>query len=359
MRIGYLRIAAACVVVVSGLFPMGVPAREDAPKPIRATEVVEAAEEGQRAAAVEVAELAVAEGMVGSVAAAAEVYIIREKSFVGGGRDVWIAANDRVVASLSNGSHVRLTLDQAVNSINAVQAKAGFAYMALDNRVGETIYARIDYFKGTITEIPADEGAALVAKTKPMTLLDEVRPNDAYDNLLVNPELLGLGLVSTAVEPVTADEHSAVISFYRPGKLVAERPFSFWNQDGYAASLYGGQYVQLRVAPGSHRFVGFSERLSVLEMSVKAGQEYAVEFDVGMGWNQAHIKLLPVNTTAEASKIAGWKQTLSLVGVDQDVLASDKVAPRVAAGFSHLQQNREKWLSEEAVRRSNIGVGSN
>ena len=359
MRSGYLKVSVACAAVVSCLFSMGAQARQDVPPPAVAAEVVEAAEQGQLAAAVETAEVAVAEGAADPVAAATQVYIIREKSFVGGGRGVWIAANDRVVASLSNGSHVRLTLDQAINSINAVQGKAGFAYMALDNRPGETIYARIEYLKGTITEIPADEGAALVAKTKPMTLLDEVRPNDAYDNLLVNPELLGLGLVSTAVEPMTTDEHSAVISFYRPGKLVAQLPFTFWNQDGYAASLYGGQYVQLRVAPGSHRFVGFSERLSVLEMSVEAGKEYAVEFDVGMGWNQAHIKLLPVDTTAQASKIDGWKQTLALVGVDQAALASEKAAPRVAAGFSYLQQNQQKWLSEEAVRRSNTGAGSN
>lgn len=349
----YLKVSVALAAVVSGMFSMGAHARQDVPQPAVVTEVIEAAE------VAEVDEVALTEEEADSVAAATEVYIIREKSFVGGARDIWIAANDQVVASLSNGSHVRLTLDQVINSINAVQGKAGFAYMALDNKAGETTYARIEYTKGTLTEIPADEGAALVAKTKPMTLLDPVRPNDAYDNLLVNPELLGLGLVSTAVEPLATDEHSAVISFYRPGKLAAQVPFSFWTQDGYAASLYGGQYVQLRVAPGSHRFVGLSERLSALEMSVEAGKEYAVELDVGMGWNQAHIKLLPVDTRARASKIDDWKQTLSLVGVDQDALTSEKIAPRIVAGFSYLQQNQERWLSEEAVRRSNTDAGSN
>ena len=354
MRYSHSTFAVIFIAILSGISPVGThasPVQSDSDQSSTTTATAPATDPAATTETLQRGESR------DPAVAPAEVYIIREKSFKGGARSVWIAANDKVIASLKNGSHVRLTLDQMVNSINAVQGKAGFAYLAVDGRAGETIYAKIKYADGTLSEISAEEGRKLLEKTKTIPLLGEHRHNDAYDNLLVNPEVLNLGLVSAQAEPISADAETAVISFYRPGKLIAQIPFSFWNQDGYAASLYGGQYVQLRVAPGSHRYVGFSERLSVLELNVEAGKEYAVEFDVGMGWNQAHIKLLPLDTVKQATKIDGWKQNLSLVGVDREALANEKSALRVAAGFSYLKENQEKWLSEEAVRRSNTDNG--
>lgn len=279
------------------------------------------------------------------------VYLIREKKFVGGGRDVWVAVNDKVVAAMDNGGHVVLKLKPGLNTMNGVQAKAGFAYTTLDDRAGQTAYLVLDYLGGKITEVSAEQGLALVKATKPQDVLAESRPNDGYDNLLVNPELLGLGLIAPSAQPIAPDEQSAIINVYRPARLIAEIPFSLWSREGYAGSLRGGQYMQLRVAPGKHTFVAFSERLSVLNATVEAGKEYAVEFDVGMGWNQAHIKLLPVNVNAEAGKVDGWKAKLALVGVSQDVMQQPRVAPRIAAGLEHLKAIEDKWASEEAASR--------
>ena len=125
------------------------------------------------------------------------VYLIREKKFVGGGRDVWVALNDKVVAAMDNGGHVVLKLKPGLNTLNGVQAKAGFAYAAVDDRPGETVYLLMQYLGGKITEVPAEQGLALVKDTKPQQVLAETRPNDGYDNLLVNPELLGLGLIAS------------------------------------------------------------------------------------------------------------------------------------------------------------------
>ena len=279
------------------------------------------------------------------------VYLIREKKFVGGGRDVWVALNDKVVAAMDNGGHVVLKLKPGLNTLNGVQAKAGFAYTTVDHRPGETVYLLMEYLGGKIIEVAAEQGLALVEKTKPQQVLAETRPNDGYDNLLVNPELLGLGLIATTAEPMSPDAQSAVINVYRPAKLIAEIPFSLWSREGYAGSLRGGQYMQLRVAPGKHTFVAFSERLSVLNATVEAGKEYAVEFDVGMGWNQAHIKLLPVTLSAEAAKVDGWKAKLARVGVNNDALQQPRVAPRLAAGLDHLKAIEGKWASEEAASR--------
>ncbi len=280
------------------------------------------------------------------------VYVIRESKFFGGGRDIWMAVNDKVVADVSNGTHVKLTLQPGLNTLNGVQAKAGFAYTTVDNRGGETVYLRVDIMTGAISEVSQEEGIALVKDTKASQPLDALRPNDAYDNLMVNPELLGLGLVQANAAKLEPDAESAIVTFYRPAKLIAQVPFSVWSKDGYVGSLYGNQYQQVRVAPGKHTFVGLSERLSVLNATVEAGKEYAVEFDVGMGWNQAHIKLLPVDLNTEAAKVDGWKAKLAPVGVNAAVLETPAVAPRLAAGVEYLKSIESKWGTEEAESRT-------
>lgn len=160
------------------------------------------------------------------------LYLIRERKFVGGARGVWVAANDKVVADLDSGTHVLLGLKPGLNTINIVQGKAGFAYTTIDHRAGDTAYLVMDYKAGTLTEVPPDQGAALVKATKEKTALAEPRHNDGYDNLLINPALLGFGMIAENVQPIAPDEQSAVISFYRPARLIAPIPFSVWNKEG-------------------------------------------------------------------------------------------------------------------------------
>ena len=101
------------------------------------------------------------------------VYLIREKKFVGGGRDVWVALNDKVVAAMDNGGHVVLKLKPGLNTLNGVQAKAGFAYTTVDDRPGETVYLLMEYLGGKITEVAAEQGLTLVKETKPQQVLAE------------------------------------------------------------------------------------------------------------------------------------------------------------------------------------------
>lgn len=116
-------------------------------------------------------------------------------------------------------------------------------------------------------------------------------------------------------------------------------------------SLLGGQYLQVRVAPGKHTFVAFSERLSVLNATVEAGKHYAVEFDVGIGAFQAHIKLVPVNLNMEANKVEGWRRKLIPVGVGTGVLQQPSVAPRIAAGFDYLRTIEDQWAIDGVASR--------
>ena len=64
------------------------------------------------------------------------------------------------------------------------------------------------------------------------------------------------------------DEQSAVINVYRPAKLIAEVPFSLWSREGYAGSLRGGQYMQLRVALS--RLSGTMDRVASFGLSLNS-----------------------------------------------------------------------------------------
>src|SRR5690606_28181759 len=115
------------------------------------------------------------------------------------------------------------------------------------------------------------------------------------ENQLLNPGLLDYEVMVLTTEKLAPDATSALVTFYRTSRLLATSAFDIWNQDGYIGSTKGNTYFQVKLAPGKHTFVAISEQYSLLEADLEAGKEYAVDLSVVMGWNQAHIKLLPID----------------------------------------------------------------
>ncbi|GIU38547.1 hypothetical protein TUM3794_11150 [Shewanella colwelliana] len=264
------------------------------------------------------------------------VYVIRGSNFQGGARGAWVAANENVVADLSNGSHTLLKLASGLNSIHLVQGLAGFGYAKVDNKPGETLFYSIDYTTGKMTELTSDMGASMIMQTKKAKDIGEPRKNDAYDNLLANPSLLGFKVMKPSAEPMIADAETAVISFYRMETLIGEVPFDIWSEAGYVGSTKAGDYFQVRVAPGKHTFVALSERYSVLEAEVEAGKEYVVEFDVDMGWNQAHVQILPIDPVKSAKTIKKWQAKAKLMALDDSVVSLPEFQQRVEMAREYL-----------------------
>lgn len=282
------------------------------------------------------------------------VYVIRGNNFTGAARGLWVAVDDAVVADLSNSSHVYLELDGGLNSLHFVQGTAGFGYQAIDNKPGEVVYAKFGYATTATTELlDPDLGKTIVMKTTEKQPLTTKRRNDAYDNLLINPGVLGYPIMAASKETLTADADSAVVRFYRPGKLIAQVAFDIWNQDGYVGSTTGGNYFSVKLKPGHHIFLSRSERYSVLDANLEAGKEYAVELSVGMGWNQAHIKLLPIdlNDSAASRKVDSWKSKLKSQQMDQDQLSSDVLAGRIQRGHEYLETQRTAIASGDEPKR--------
>jgi hypothetical protein len=269
------------------------------------------------------------------------VFVIRESGFVGGARGAWIAANNNVVADLSNGSHVMIKLKSGLNVIHGVQGLAGFGFVPVDNRPGETVYLNLAYTKGEMNEITAEAALPLINKTKQIELLPEVRPNTALDDITVNPGRLGFKIMEASDAILEPDDKSAVITFFRSEKLIKAIPFDLWDDSGYVGSLKGGYYFDLRVAPGAHTFISKSEHYAVLKADVAAGKHYYVELEVDLGWNQAHIKILPMDLVKDAMKINGLKK-LTCTALSASMLENAVVKPRIQAGNSYLADVRQK-----------------
>lgn len=256
-----------------------------------------------------------------------------------------------MVADLSNGSHTLLKLASGLNSIHLVQGLAGFGYAKVDNKPGETLYYSIDYTTGKMTELTPEMGMSMVMQTEKAKDIGEPRKNDAYDNLLANPSLLGFPVMKPATEPMKADADTAVINFYRMETLIGEVPFDIWSEEGYVGSTKAGTYFQVRVTPGKHTFVSLSERYSVLEATVEAGKEYVVEFDVDMGWNQAHVQILPIDPVKEAKSIAKWQAKAKLMEVDRTVLEQPEFKQRVDMAREYLTTQYKKIDAGELSTR--------
>ena len=279
------------------------------------------------------------------------VYMIRGSNFQGGARGAWVAVNDKVVADLSNGSHTLLKLDSGINSVHFVQGLAGFGYARVDNRPGEVVFLSIDYTTGKTTELAHDLGATMVMQTKYAKDIGAPRNNDAYDNLLANPTVLGFEVMKDGADKVTPDSEHAVINFYRMENLIGQVPFDIWDENGFVASTKAGEYFQLKVKPGKHKYIALSERYAVLDANVEAGKEYFVEFDVDMGWNQAHVQIIPMDATKDQKTLAKWQSKAKLKVVDQTVVNSPEFVARVEKAKAYLTPKFKAAAAGELAQR--------
>ncbi len=270
------------------------------------------------------------------------VYVIRGSNFYGGARGLWVAMNDKVVADLPNGSHVYLELDSQLNTLHFVQGLAGFGYLNLDNRDGETVFAKFEYGVSNKTnELDPELGKSIVMKTKEVQPLSEPRKNDAYDNQIVNPSTVGYQFMSIGGEKLSPDAEHAVVTFYRPDNLIKDVNFDIWSQDGFVGSTKGGYYFSVKLKAGEHTFLALSERYSAIKSTLEAKKSYAVEMDINMGWNQAHIKLLPINMNAD-NDVGSWKEKTSYQSINTETLALPSVQQRIAKGRSYLADTLDK-----------------
>lgn len=251
------------------------------------------------------------------------VYFIRDKAFYGAARRVWMACNEKVLASIASGSYCCFKVTEGPNIINAVQAKSPAGFYLLKYNPDETIYLLYDYTKGTITQVAQYVGEQLVKDTNIVPILEKTEPNDAYEFSLINPGFFDIELMKKAEEIMTPDSDNAVITFIRPEEFLKNVPFGVWSEDGYLGTLRGHTYLQIKVKPGKHLFIGKSEGFSVLEANVEAGKNYYIQFKSGIGKYLARIQLLPVKKETDDKTIQKWLESSTHVTYNQNSVTSD------------------------------------
>ena len=269
------------------------------------------------------------------------VVVIRESSFSGATRGVWIAANNNVVAELSGGTHVLIKLKSGLNIVHGVQELKGFGFVAVDNRPGETVYLNLQYKKGEMTEISADAALPLINKTQQVELLAEVRPNTALDDITLNPSKLGFSMMEAATSPLEPDDRSAVITFLRYENVFKDHRYDVWDDTGYLGTLVGNQYFSVRVTPGAHTFIAKAQNYAVLKADVAVGKHYYVEMVPDMLGFQPLVRLLPVDPDKDGKKIKGIRK-LTQLALNASALEAPAVKPRIQAGSALLVGVRKK-----------------
>lgn len=82
------------------------------------------------------------------------VYVLRENSFIGGGRKFAIVADDTVMAVLTPGSYAYFTVPSEPHQIVALMSRSRLMNFPLDRRPGSTVclYCRVGYTSGIFME---------------------------------------------------------------------------------------------------------------------------------------------------------------------------------------------------------------
>lgn len=236
------------------------------------------------------------------------VYVIRTSGFVGAARSVWVACNDHYMAELASGSYAYFKVPAGLNTINIEQTGIPLAWNRVDDRPGETVFFKHEYTKGSLVEVPRDQGITLVMLYEQARKYKSNEKSDRYQTGLVNPGLLGLNLMKAATEGTGFADTTgfATITFIRPQGFVKEMPLSVWDEKGWVGSLNGETYFQIRVPPGEHLFFCKGEAWSACKADVEAGRHYIVEVEISRGWQQADIHFAEAKKAVQNGDVKEW-----------------------------------------------------
>lgn len=231
------------------------------------------------------------------------IYIIRPNNFVGGGRDFWVAVDDKVIGDIENNSYVFIPTNSKENlSANTVMNMA--LWSPINIKPNNTNTARFKFYKISTTEYDAveleeDAGVSAIATIDKHELDNNIRVNDGYDNLAMNPAQLE-SFVSQVSNPQADDVNLATVYIFR-NDANKQNPSSIWFNDNYEGELQAKQFIKVQLAPGTHNLLRRDNDFHNLEINVEAGQSYAIQLSQSYGWTSVIHKPTPINLNNSAS----------------------------------------------------------
>ncbi len=273
------------------------------------------------------------------------VYVIRESSFVGGGRGLWVGHNKDIITDLGSGDYTYFKVKKGINTINAVQTMTGFSYYAIDETSAEPVFLKFNYAKGTVERLPNDLGISYISKYSEVKTLPDVRHNDGYLNGLLNLAMYkNLNIMTESNATLVPDNKNAVITFIRPDTFADVLKYTIWSDNGIVGNLNAKSYFQVKIPEGKHNFYVKSQVTYALEANVMANKNYVVELDVGMGWTTAHVKLNPIDTNNN-NKYLGWIRSSKHLKLNE--VLDDNVKERIELALPVIRKIEAKLVSGE------------
>lgn len=277
------------------------------------------------------------------------VYLIRPNQFAGGGRDYWVAVDNKVIGDLENGTYVFMSLNSKNNnSINTVVSMAGQNYIAIPETVGDKSYHfySVDFTTWIPKKLSPEVGKTLVTSMKEHTLDLKVRPNDAYDNLAMNPSMVASYMENTTEQLSPTNEYG-VLYFFRPSSTekVMSLPASVWSQDAHLGSLEPKQYFAVKVPVGEYDLYRRDGKFHKLTLNVEPNKYHYIELRQSFsftGYNHS-LEFIGKEESISNSKVRGWLKSLTQqVPTSRDTW-SGKQKKYVELGLEYLNANKESF----------------
>lgn len=281
------------------------------------------------------------------------VYVIRESSFVGGARGLWIGHNKNVVADIGSGDYTYFKVKEGINTINAVQTKTGTGYYAIDKVHQEPLFLKYNYITGKIEKLSNDLGISYISNYDESKVLTNKRPNDGYINGLLNLAMYeNLNIMTETNTTLLPDSNNAVITFIRHDSFADILKYTIWDDKGIVGNLDAQSYFQVKVPKGKHYFYVKSQVTYALEADVEANKNYVVELNVGMGWTTAHVKLIPIDLEKSDKNLSDyetlpdiekWKKASKHLKLEDNL--DDNIKERVKLALLVIEKIKAKIIS--------------
>lgn len=250
------------------------------------------------------------------------IYIIRESAFIGGGRGLWVAHNDKVIADLGSGEYTYFKVKKGIHTINVVQARKGSGYMSIDRTYKKPLFFKYNYTEGKMEEIPYELGISYIADYDKVNLLASPRPNDGYEAGIFNLSLFKeLNIMEKSNKNLLPDKQHSIITFVFPWNSSAISS-TIWSDNGIVGNLKANQYIQIKVPKGKHKFYIKSVADIVLEADIDVGKHYRVEIDKTEYFTGSHfsidplVKFVPIDLSQDVKKL---KSSLEQVQVKKNL----------------------------------------
>ena len=144
------------------------------------------------------------------------IYVLRVKGPSGFGNNFWVAVNDQTVDRVSNGKYAIVRAKAGLVTLNVASQGVARGSIALDDRLGETIYVKWQPSDFSMGEVSEAEGIEFLRNAKRTKGIDTPRPiNNEKIAVLANVSRMGFIVTRLATEKPEPDSKHSVITFFR------------------------------------------------------------------------------------------------------------------------------------------------